>query len=171
MLVLSFVSFTLRNTHSNMFSSSFGINVVSNSNANFIAHLFSDLLSLTIIIVNLSMLYGGIIYLLDFNGRNGRVMVIRSVVVFLLLFSLFSPSYDSVSFNFKHLADIFPLISIFISYFLFIFAALALILFIGNLGFYLLSSHPRRSDGLKRSGFCLLCILLPLGFQFPRFPL
>lgn len=154
-----------------MFSTSFILELVSNSNVSFITHLFSDLLSVAIIILNLSLLYGGIMYLLDSYGRNGRMMVIRSVVMFLLLVSLFSPSYDPVSFNFKRLADIFHLISFFLAYFLFMFAALALILFIGNLGFYLLFSHPRRSDGLKRSGFCLLCVLLPLGFQFPGFPI
>lgn len=153
------------------FFSSFIFETAPDSNNNFMIPLFSDLLSVAIIILNISLLYGGIVYLLEFDGRNGKIMVIRSVVVFLLLISLFSPAYDPVTFNFRYLDNIFPLISYILAYLLFIFAASALILFIGNLGFYLLSSHPRKGEGLKRCGFCLLCVLLPLGFQFPKFPL
>jgi ABC-type sulfate transport system permease component len=98
-------------------------------------------------------------------------MVFRSFVVLMLLIFLFNPQSDESSPFLGSLEDFIILASYLTSYLLFIFAALSLIIFIANLGLYLVASDRNRLNIIKKSCFCLVCVLLPLGFQFPNMPL
>jgi hypothetical protein len=132
--------------------------------------IFPFLLSLTIVIINISLIWGGITFLLNFNEKDGKMMIIRSFAVLVLVTYLFKPS-NSSHIEFLRLSnDLLNLTFFITSYLLFIFAALSIITFIGNLGLYLLSSNSKRIDNLKKSTLCFICAILPLGLQFPFMP-
>lgn len=133
--------------------------------------IFPVLLSITIVTVNVSLISGAIVYLLDSNEENGKMMILRSLVILLILISIFNPNFPNSTVVMEPF-DGFQLLTSFItSYLLFIFAALSLIVFLGNLGLYIIASDSKRIKNLKKSVFCLICIILPLGFQFPNMPL
>lgn len=136
-----------------------------------LSSLFPILLSITIVTVNLSLISGAIVYLLDYNEDNGKIMILRSFIILILLISIFNPKFPNSTVVMEPFEGFLPLTSFITSYLLFIFAALSLIVFLGNLGLYLIASDSKRVKNLKKSVFCLICIILPLGFQFPNMPL
>ncbi len=142
----------------------------------FLSRLFPILLCVAIFVVNLSLITGAIIYLIDnYNEYNGKVMIQRSFIILCVIYIVFNP-YSPNSINIVEPFDGFHLITSFItSYLLFIFAALSLILFIVNLGHYLVYTSPiSRLNAvyrLKRCGICLICVILPLSFNFPNMPI
>ena len=133
--------------------------------------LFPILLGITIVTVNLSLISGAIVYLLDCNDDNGKMMILRSLTILILLISIFNPNFPNSTSVMEPFEGFLPLTIFLTSYLLFIFAALSLIVFLGNLGLYIIASDSKRVKNLKKSIFCLLCIILPLGFQFPNMPL
>ena len=133
--------------------------------------IFPVLLSITIVTVNISLISGAIVYLLDSNEENGKMMILRSLVILLVLISIFNPNFPNSTVVMEPFEGFWPLTSFITSYLLFIFAALSLIVFLGNLGLYIIASDSKRIKNLKKSVFCLICIILPLGFQFPNMPL
>lgn len=133
--------------------------------------LFPILLCVTIVIVNLSLIFGAIIYLLDYNEENGRMMILRSLAILTLLIFIFHSEFPTTIEVTEPFEGFQSLTSFITSYLLFIFASLSLIVFLGNLGLYLLSSDRNRIKTLKKSMICLICVILPLGFQFPNMPL
>ncbi len=136
-----------------------------------LSRLFPILLCIAIVSANLSLIVGAILYLLESNEEDGKVMIQRSFVTSCLLFFIFNP-YSPSSIPIAEPFEGFQLFTSFvISYLLFLFAALSLIIFIGNLGFFLLSSDKKTIRRLKKSFICLICVILPLGFQFPNMPL
>ncbi len=133
--------------------------------------IFPVLLNVAIVTVNLTLISGAIIYLLDYNEENAKKMIFRSFIVLILLISIFNLNFPNPSVVAEPFKGFQSLTSFITSYLLFIFAALSLIIFIGNLGLYLIGSDSKRIKNLKKSAFCLVCIILPLGFQFPNMPL
>lgn len=136
----------------------------------FLSFVFPVLLSIAFVTVNFSIISGAIIYLLDYNEENGKIMVLRSLVILLLLIILFDINYLNSIIVMKPLNEFQSITSFIISYMLFILATLSLIIFIGNLGLFLISGDFNRKKTIKKSFICLVCILLPLGFQFPNMP-
>ncbi|MHA2075024.1 MAG: hypothetical protein ACW97X_10420 [Candidatus Hodarchaeales archaeon] len=141
----------------------------------FLSRLFPILLCLAIVVVNLSLITGAIIYLLDNNEYNGKIMIQRSFIILCAIYMIFNP-YSPGSLTIVEPFDGFQSFTSFVtSYLLFIFAALSMVLFILNLGFYLISTSPiSRLNAiyrLKRCGICLICVLLPLSFSFPNMPI
>ncbi len=134
----------------------------------FIHKIFPVTLTLAIFMVNLSFIIGAILYLLDYDELNGKKMLFRSAILSILLFFVFNV------YTFTELEEPFQgfekFASFITAYLLFIFAALSLILFLGNLGYYLLSPNPSQKRILKKTLFCLLCTFIPLGLQFPAMP-
>jgi hypothetical protein len=136
-----------------------------------LSELFPFLLNIAIVVVNLSLITGAILYLLEDNEENGKKMIKRSLITCAIIFLIFTP-YSSNSISITEPFEGFQFFTSFItSYLLFVFAALSLILFISNLGLYLLSANKNTTNHLKKSFFCLICVILPLGFQFPNMPL
>ncbi|MHA2243923.1 MAG: hypothetical protein ACXADY_03055 [Candidatus Hodarchaeales archaeon] len=140
-----------------------------------IIELFSSIfpvsLSIAIVTVNISLISGAIVYLLGSSEENGKMMIFRSLVILLILISIFNPNFPNSTVVMEPFEGFQPLTSFLTSYLLFIFAALSLIVFLGNLGLYIIESDSKRIKNLKKSVFCLICIILPLGFQFPNMPL
>jgi hypothetical protein len=137
-----------------------------------LSSLFPILLCITIVTVNLSLVFGAIIYLLDYNEENGKMMILRSLAILTLLIFIFHSEFPTGTIEVMEPFEGFQSLTSFItSYLLFIFASLSLIVFLGNLGLYLLSSDRNRIKTLKKSVICLICVILPLGFQFPNMPL
>ncbi len=137
----------------------------------FLSSSFPVFLSIAFVTINISLISGAIIYLLDYNEENGKLMIIRSFIILLLLISIFNHNFLDFSVIIEPFEGFHQLASIITSYLLFAFAALSFIIFIGNLGLYLVVSDVKRIRNLKKSVFCLVCIVLPLGFQFPKIPL
>ncbi|MFX0013626.1 MAG: hypothetical protein ACFFB2_10795 [Promethearchaeota archaeon] len=137
----------------------------------FFSFLFPFLLSIAIVTVNLSLISGSIIYLLNYNEENGKMMIFRSISILILLIFIFNLEFPNSPFVEEPFEGFYILMSFITSYLLFIFAVLSLIIFLGNLGLYLIISDSKRIKNLKKSGFCLVCIILPLNFQFPKMPL
>ena len=141
-----------------------------------LSRLFPILLCVAIFVVNLSLITGAIIYLIDNrDDYNGKVMIQRSFIILCVIYIVFNPSSPN-SINIVEPFDGFHLFTTFItSYLLFIFAALSLILFIVNLGLYTVyTSQISRINvvyRLKRCGICLICVILPLSFNFPNMPI
>ncbi len=141
----------------------------------FLSRLFPILLCVAIVVVNLSLITGAIIYLIDnHNEYNGKVMIQRSFIILCVIYIVFNP-YSPNSINIVEPFEGFHHITTFItSYLLFIFAVLSLILFILNLGFYIISTSPisrlNTFNRLKKCGICLICVILPLSFNFPNMP-
>ena len=136
-----------------------------------LSELFPVLLNIAIVVANLSLLTGAILYLLENNEENGKKMIKRSLITSSIIFLIFTP-YSSNKITINEPFEGFQIFTSFItSYLLFVFAALSLLLFIGNLGLYLLSTNVNTANQLKKSFFCLICVILPLGFQFPNMPL
>ena len=143
----------------------------------FLSRLFPILLCLAIFVVNISLITGAIKYLifLDLNDSNGKIMIQRSFIILCAIYIVFNP-YSPESIIIVEPFDGFQSFIAFVtSYLLFIFAALSLILFILNLGLYLISTSPiNRLNAiyrLKRCIICLICVLLPLSFSFPNMPI
>jgi hypothetical protein len=136
----------------------------------FFSTLFPYLLSISIAILNISFICGGINYLLDYNEENGKLIIIRSFILLLLIFFIFNPSSSESTIFTDSLEGFRELISFITSYLLFIFAALSLIMFIINLGLLFTIYDYKRVKKIKKCVLCLLCTLLPLGFQFPSMP-
>lgn len=136
-----------------------------------LSHLFPILLCIAIVVTNLSLITGALLYLFEKNEDNGKKMIKRSLITYSIIFLIFNP-YSSNSITITEPFDGFQFFASFLtSYLLFVFAALSLILFIANLGIYLLSANTNTTHQLKKSFFCLICVILPLGFQFPNMPL
>lgn len=132
--------------------------------------LFPILLCITIVTINLSLISGAIVYLLDYNEENGKMMILRSLAILTLLVFIFNPNFPNSLEVTEPFEGFQSLTSFITSYLLFIFASLSLIVFLGNLGLYLISSDTKRIKTLKKSIICLICVILPLAFQFPNMP-
>lgn len=137
----------------------------------FFSQIFPIFLNITIVMVNISLISGAIIYLLDDNNENGKAMIMRSFLVLIILISIFNQNYPNLTTITEPFEGFQSLTAFITSYLLFVFAALSLIIFLGNLGLYIISSNTKRIRNLKKSAFCLICIFLPLGFQFPNMPI
>ncbi len=136
-----------------------------------LSELFPVLLCIAIAVANLSLITGAIFYLFETKEDNGKKMIKRSLITCSILFLIFNP-YSTNSITITEPFEGFQLfVSFLTSYLLFIFAALSLIIFIGNLGLYLLSTNTNTTNQIKKSFFCLICVILPLSFQFPNMPL
>ncbi|UCG00567.1 MAG: hypothetical protein JSW11_13170 [Candidatus Heimdallarchaeota archaeon] len=143
----------------------------SNKMMEFFSSLFPISLCIAIVVVNLSIISGAIVYLLDYNEENGKKMILRSLAVLALLIFIFNPNFPTTEEVTEPFEGFQSITSFITSYLLFIFAALSFIIFLGNLGLYIISSDKKRINTLKKSLICLVCIILPLGFQFPNMPL
>jgi hypothetical protein len=147
------------------------LSVLSEEIIKIISLLIPILLEIAIIIANISLFSGAIIYLLDYDEENGKKMIFRSVLIILLIVNVFNMEIQRTSEIIGLIKDYQDIASFITSYLLFIFAALSSIIFIGNLGLYIIESNSKRINGIKKSGICLACIILPLGFQFPIVPI
>ncbi len=137
----------------------------------FLSSSFPVFLSIAFVTINISLISGAIIYLLDLNEENGKLMIIRSFIILLLLISIFNHNFYYSTITIEPFEGFHQLTSFITSYLLFAFAALSFIIFIGNLGLYLVFPDAKRIRNLKKSMLCLICIVLPLGLQFPKIPL
>ncbi|WP_455143676.1 hypothetical protein [Candidatus Hodarchaeum mangrovi] len=120
---------------------------------------------------NIALILGGITYLVDYNEENGKRIIARSLIVLILIMNIFTYQMNNKQSENEYLSDIVPITSYITSYLLFTFAALSLIVFIGNLGLFLIEADLKRKKSLKKSIICLLCVLLPIGFKFPKMPI
>ena len=98
------------------------------------------------------------------------MMILRSLAILTLLIFIFDPNFPNSFVVSEPLKELQFLTTFITSYLLFIFAALSLIVFLGNLGLYMISADTKRIKTLKKSIICLICVILPLGFQFPNMP-
>ena len=137
----------------------------------FFAGILPFFYSIAVIITNLSLILGGIIFLLDSREDNGKEMIFRSLFVI----SIFSFIFKGLSVNndlfFEEISNIELLGSFILLYLLFSLAALALIMFIVNCGLYMINPNPKNVKGIKKSVVCIFAVLLPLGLHFPTLPI
>jgi len=129
------------------------------------------LIILAFVTSNIALIFGGITYLVDYNEENGKRIIFRSLIVLILMMNIFPYPLDNEQPETGIQTDIIPITSYITSYLLFTFGALSLIVFIGNLGLFLIEADLKRKKNLKKSIICLLCVLLPLGFKFPKMPI
>ncbi|MFX1506965.1 MAG: hypothetical protein ACFFDC_12750 [Promethearchaeota archaeon] len=99
------------------------------------------------------------------------MMILRSLAILTLLFYIFNPNFPNMGEIIEPFDGFQSLATFITAYLLFIFASLSLIVFLGNLGLYIISSDMKRKKNLKKSVICLLCVIFPLGFQFPNMPI
>ena len=144
---------------------------LSNKINEFFASFFPILLCITIVTVNLSIMIGALVYLLDYNEENGKMMILRSLATLTLLIFIFNPNLPNMGEVVEPFEGFQSLATYITAYLLFIFASLSLIVFIGNLGLYIISSDLKHEKTLKKSMICLLSVIVPLGFQFPNMPI
>jgi hypothetical protein len=67
------------------------LNGLSTKFIDFFSIIFGTLLIVATITTNISLIWGGLIYLLDYKEENGKIIVIRSFIVLMLLIVLFNP--------------------------------------------------------------------------------
>ena len=137
----------------------------------FFSSIFPILLCITIVTVNLSILFGAITYLLDYNEENGKMIIFRSLAILTLIIFIFNPISPNIGEVIEPFEGFLSITSYITAYMLFIFASLSLIVFLGNLGLYIISPDTKHIRTLKKSLICILCVVVPLGFQFPNMPL
>ncbi|MHA1978092.1 MAG: hypothetical protein ACW98F_00490 [Candidatus Hodarchaeales archaeon] len=128
------------------------------------------LYALAIIISNLSLILGGITYLLDDREENGKWMIIRSLSIITLFIFIFNDITLENNFNSTNYEQLETFTSFISMYLVFILATLSLIYLIGNCGLYLINQERIFIKNIKKSIICLLVIILPLGKHFPEFP-
>ncbi|MFX1515021.1 MAG: hypothetical protein ACFFC6_01850 [Promethearchaeota archaeon] len=137
----------------------------------FFSTIFPILLCITIVTINLSIVFGALVYLLDHNENNGKMMIVRSLAILTLIIFIFNPIFPNIGEVNEPFEGFLSITSYITAYMLFIFASLSLIIFLGNLGLYIISSDTKHKKALKKSVICILCVVLPMGFQFPNMPL
>ena len=126
---------------------------------------------IAVIISNLSLVLGGIIFLLDSREDNGKEMIFRSLIVIFIFFFIFKGlSVNSDLYNVE-ISNIELLGSFILLYLLFSLAALALIMFFVNCGLYMINPTSKNIKGIKKSVVCIFAVLLPLGLHFPTVPI
>ena len=143
---------------------------ISSSITSLFVEVLPFLYALAIIISNLSLILGGITYLLDEKEVNGKRMIIRSlsiILLFIFIFNDVSLKNSLNSTNYEQLENFASFISM---YLVFILATLSLIYLIGNCGLYLINQERIFIKNIKKSIICLLVVILPLGIHFPEFP-
>ena len=116
-------------------------------------------------------MFGAIIYLLDYNEENGKMIIFRSLAILTLIIFIFNPISPNMGEVTEPFEGFLSITSYITAYMLFIFASLSLIVFLGNLGLYIISPDTKHIRTLKKSLICILCVILPMGFQFPNMPL
>ncbi|MHA1213914.1 MAG: hypothetical protein ACTSPG_01330 [Candidatus Hodarchaeales archaeon] len=134
---------------------------------------FFVLVLIAILVSNITLIAGGITYLIDYNEKNGKLMIARSIIILAIIISIFKPfkrNETSTSADTTFAEEFLPVFSYIITYLLFAFASLALILFIANLGLYVIDHTSNRAHNVKKSFICLFCVFLPIGLQFPKMP-
>ncbi|MHA2106516.1 MAG: hypothetical protein ACW99R_02250, partial [Candidatus Hodarchaeales archaeon] len=128
------------------------------------------LYALAIIISNLSLILGGITYLLDEREENGKWMIARALSIITLFIFLFNDVSLMERINSTRFDQIETFTSYISMYLLFILATLSLIYLIGNCGLYLMNQERNFVKNIRKSIICLLVVILPLGNHFPQFP-
>ncbi|MFW9903366.1 MAG: hypothetical protein ACFFFH_03460 [Candidatus Thorarchaeota archaeon] len=116
----------------------------------FFSLIFPILLCITIFAVNLSIILGSVIYLLDYNEENGKMIILRSLAILTLLIFIFNPNFPDIGEYVEPFDGFTSLATYITAYLLFIFASLSLIVFLGNLGLYIISSDIKRKKTLKK---------------------
>ncbi len=136
--------------------------------------LFVDVIpflyAIAVVISNISLIIGGLTYLLDEKEENGKWMIIRALSVIGLFMFIFNDTSLKNSLHSTNYAQLEAFTSFLSMYLVFIFATLSLIYFTGNCGLYLLNQEKIAVKNIKKSIFCLLLVILPLGNHFPEFP-
>ena len=125
---------------------------------------------IALLISYLSLILGGITYLLDEREENGKKMIIRAlsiITLFIFIFNDFSPKNNMNSPNLEQLESFTSFISM---YLVFILATLSLIFLIGNCGLYIINPEKNFVKNIRKSIICLLVVIIPLGNNFPNFP-
>jgi hypothetical protein len=143
---------------------------VSSTLIDFFAEIFPYLHALVLIVINFSLITGGIIYLINERGENGKNMTMRAVAMFLLYYFIFNDSliqHRSILSEYAQIEHLTTFISL---YLLFILAALSLIILIGTCGLYIISPDPSLLRQIRKSLLCFLAVIVPLGINFPQIP-
>lgn len=136
----------------------------------FFADIFPFFYAIAVITTNISLVVGGIIFLLDSREDNGKEMIFRSLFAILIFFSIFNGlSINNDLFNVE-ISNIEAFSSFILLYLLFSLAALSLIMLIVNCGLYMMNPTPKNVKGIKKSVICIFAVLLPLGLHFPTLP-
>ena len=136
----------------------------------FLGEILPFFYTIAVIVTNISLILGGLIYLLDSQEKNGKEMIFRSLsMIFLFIFIFNDIIFTNNSLS-NDLGGIEELGSYILLYLLYSFATLSLIMFIVNCGLYLINPNPKTVKGIKKSIVCIFTALLPLGFNFPSFP-
>ena len=143
---------------------------VSSSIIGFFAEIFPFFHALALTVINISLLAGGIIYLLDERDENGKEMIIRSVIMFILYIFIFNDASLQDNTNLKDFEQLEVLTSFISLYLLFILAVLALIIFIGTCGLYIINPNPKLIEKMRKSLICFFAVIIPLGINFPNIP-
>ena len=136
----------------------------------FLGEILPLFYTISIMITNISLILGGLIYLLDSREENGKNMIFRSLFILFLFIFIFKDS--SILDNSLHnpYQEIEELGSFILRYLLYSFTTLSLIMFLANCGFYLLNPNHKTAKGIKKSVLCIFAAMLPLGFNFPTLP-
>ena len=132
--------------------------------------IFPFFYAIAVFISNISLVVGGIIFLLDSREDNGKEMVFRSIFVIFTFFFIFKGLSINNNMYIKEIDSIEIIGTFILLYVLFSFAALSLIMLIVNCGLYLIDPAPKNLRGIKKSAICIFAVLLPLGFNFPTLP-
>lgn len=143
---------------------------ISSSLISFFEEIFPYLHSVTIMICTISLLIGGIIYLLDENEKNGKKTIFRSLIMLILYILIFKDIFLQLNINIREFEQLQSLSSYISFYLLFILASLSLILFIGTCGLYVISPNSKLVERMRKCIICFLAVIIPLGINFPKFP-
>ena len=137
----------------------------------FFEEIFPLFYAIAVFISYISLVVGGITFLLDSRDENGKEMIFRSLIVIFIFFFIFKGLFMNYETYDAEISNIEVLGSFILLYLLFSLAALSLIMLIVNCGLYMINPSPKNKKGIKKSVICIFAVLLPLGFNFPTLPI
>jgi len=125
---------------------------------------------LAIMVANLCVIIGALIYLIDDREYHGKQMILRSLLALIILTIVFSGNNTALVMNSEDLRMFESFYHFTLNYLLFILAALSIILFFASCGLFLIDSKSKYSKYMRKSIICLIAVLVPMGMKFPSIP-
>jgi hypothetical protein len=119
----------------------------------FFEAIFPLFYAIAVFISYISLVVGGITFLLDSRDENGKEMIFRSLTVILIFFFIFKGLFMNYNKYRVEISNIEVLGSFVLLYSLFSLAALSLIMLIVNFGLYMINPSPKNKKGSQLLSF------------------
>ena len=152
---------TYKSSHNNV-SLSHSENIIS-----FFEAVFPYIHCLAIMVANICILIGALVYLLDDREYTGKQMILRSFLTPIILTVVFSGNDSFFVMKSEYLEKIESFYNFALIYLLFILTAISIILLTASCGLYLIDSKSEYSKYMRKSIICLIAVFIPMGMKFP----